>query len=406
MLRIKIMNNLLKFVGGNALAQIIIIIGTPILTRLYSPDDFGVYASFMSIILIVGVIGCGRYDQIMYNFDQQEKWETCFCNGQIISITLSLLIFLGLGIVYLFFLKFELVYFLIPPSIFTFAIIQLYTSYYSLTRQYKLIIKLNFLRSLTIVIFQYVLYNNSTMGLALGFLLSQIFCIAYCIYVSKIIYFRFNFDFFMKKNSMLSSVQSLSNSFSSQLPVFVIPMQYGFATLGLYGLAIRLTQIPITFFTNAVRPYILGELSQDKNNRTKVYKILWVSSLILLVIGLIGILLINSFATSFFKIYAGEEWGGAGEIAGVLSWWLLVAFANVTSTSYLTVVGRFKSLFIYDTVLLFFRGAVVICSVCWHLPFISFLYLYSMLGMIFNLGIIIYAIQCGYKNARHTNCNG
>ncbi|AXO39852.1 lipopolysaccharide biosynthesis protein [Enterobacter hormaechei] len=405
MLRNNVIRTLFKFVGGNALAQIIIILGTPILTRLYSPDDFGIYASFMSIILIIGVIASGRYDQIMYNFDQDEKWITCFCNGVIIALVLSVVMLFGLGAIYYCLDDFSLVYFLIPPSVFTFAVIQLYTSFYSLTRQYKKIIALNFLRSLSIIIFQYILYKNSSLGLALGFLLSQVICILYCIYASEFSYTKINFNFFMKKNATLSSMQSLSNSFSSQLPVFVIPGQYGFAALGLYGLAIRLTQIPITFFTNAVRPYILGELNKNKKNHQKIYKILWVSSSLLLILGALGIVLINLFAASFFRIYAGEEWTDAGEIAGVLSWWLLVAFANVTSTSYLTIMGRFKSLFIYDSVLLLFRGAIALYSVYYQLSFINFLYLYSMLGMIFNFGIIIYAIKCGYKNARYINCN-
>ncbi|WP_449549910.1 oligosaccharide flippase family protein [Lelliottia amnigena] len=395
----------MKFVGGNALAQIIIILGTPILTRLYSPDDFGVYASFMSIILILGVIASGRYDQIMYNFDQEDEWITCFCNGVIIAIVLSVVMLFGFGAIYFFVDESSLVYFLIPPSVLTFAVIQLYTSFYSLTRQYKTIIILNFLRSSTIIILQYILYKNSSWGLALGFLLSQVICIIYCMFVSKVFYKKINFNFFMKKNATLSSMQSLSNSFSSQLPVFVIPGQYGFAALGFYGLAIRLTQIPITFFTNAVRPYILGELNKNKRDNQKIYKILWLSSLMLLILGALGIILINLFATSFFKIYAGETWADAGEIAGILSWWLLVAFANVTSTSYLTIMGRFKSLFIYDSVLLIFRSSVALYSVYYHLSFVNFLYLYSMLGMIFNFGIIIYAIKCGYKNARYINCN-
>ncbi|EOI5752643.1 lipopolysaccharide biosynthesis protein, partial [Enterobacter hormaechei] len=159
MLRNNVIRTLFKFVGGNALAQIIIILGTPILTRLYSPDDFGIYASFMSIILIIGVIASGRYDQIMYNFDQDEKWITCFCNGVIIALVLSVVMLFGLGAIYYCLDDFSLVYFLIPPSVFTFAVIQLYTSFYSLTRQYKKIIALNFLRSLSIIIFQYILYK-------------------------------------------------------------------------------------------------------------------------------------------------------------------------------------------------------------------------------------------------------
>ena len=55
-------SDILKLVSGTAFAQIITILASPILTRLYSPEAFGFLAIFISITSIVGVIACMRYE--------------------------------------------------------------------------------------------------------------------------------------------------------------------------------------------------------------------------------------------------------------------------------------------------------------------------------------------------------
>lgn len=48
--------------GGTALGQALVIFASPILTRLYSPDDFGALAVFASLLGIVAVIASLRYE--------------------------------------------------------------------------------------------------------------------------------------------------------------------------------------------------------------------------------------------------------------------------------------------------------------------------------------------------------
>ncbi|EGW82559.1 glycosyltransferase [Escherichia coli STEC_94C] len=98
----KISTTISKVIGGNALAQIIVILGTPLLTRIYQPSDFGIYSTIMAVVLILGVIACGRYDQIMYNFDDKYSWYICFCNGLVIAICISLLCLIATGALFYF----------------------------------------------------------------------------------------------------------------------------------------------------------------------------------------------------------------------------------------------------------------------------------------------------------------
>ena len=52
----------LVLVGGTAFAHAITALALPILTRLYSPADFSTLAVFSSLLSIVAVAACFRFD--------------------------------------------------------------------------------------------------------------------------------------------------------------------------------------------------------------------------------------------------------------------------------------------------------------------------------------------------------
>ena len=54
--------NVLTLMTGTTIAQAIPIAISPILTRLYTPKDFGVLALFVAITSIFGSIANGRYE--------------------------------------------------------------------------------------------------------------------------------------------------------------------------------------------------------------------------------------------------------------------------------------------------------------------------------------------------------
>ena len=55
-------SNVVTIVTGTAIAQIIVILATPVITRLYGPEAFGLFALFSSIISILVTVGCLRYE--------------------------------------------------------------------------------------------------------------------------------------------------------------------------------------------------------------------------------------------------------------------------------------------------------------------------------------------------------
>ena len=54
--------DVLRLASGTGIAQAIGILAAPIVARLYAPDAYGIAATFVSIVAIVGVVACLRYE--------------------------------------------------------------------------------------------------------------------------------------------------------------------------------------------------------------------------------------------------------------------------------------------------------------------------------------------------------
>lgn len=391
---------ILNILLGNAFSQIILIIGTSILVRLYSPSEIGVSGVITSILLILGIIGCARFDQFIFQHNDTYNKNLSISSGisylisssTILLITLLLLYTLG---------YISLLFVLLYPLVISFSLIQLFTSALSLEKEYSITIRGNILRSLTLIISQIFLFKLGEYGLVLGIIISQVITVTY-LYIN---YHKITKDWFQLKIELnlyrikdvfYSSSHSIFSAMSSQLPVFTIPFLYNMQLLGYYMLGMKLTQLPITFFTNAIRPYILSELNSILYNKNKVFKIVLYGSIFLILLSLIGIILINIFGVVFFELYAGNEWAEAGVISGVLSLWLLTSFSNVIAISYLTILAKFKLLFYYDSLVLLARSGVVIFAYSLSLDFYTFILYFSLIGGITNLTIIFYAISLAF----------
>ena len=81
-------------------AQSLILLATPILSRLYNPEDFAALALFMAIYLIVGVAANLKYDQAIMLPKHNGESRTVFLLG----LTTSIIV--GLTLLFLLFLSF------------------------------------------------------------------------------------------------------------------------------------------------------------------------------------------------------------------------------------------------------------------------------------------------------------
>ena len=184
--------NILTLIFGSGLSHIIPFLLTPILTRLYSTSEYGLFGFFISLIAISTMISTGRY-HLAILLPKDENESNCI---KFISITLSLLfctlltiliyVFFKLNLFGSLFAKTQNLIFFLPLATLSFSLFDI--TNYTLNRngQYKDMsfarIFRSFSREVLSIIFG--IYTWGAKGLILGSILGNVIPVA--IYRNKI----------------------------------------------------------------------------------------------------------------------------------------------------------------------------------------------------------------------------
>ena len=86
--------NVITLVKGTTIAQAIPILISPILTRIYSPSEFGILAIYISLLSILSVISTGKYELAIMLPDDEEEAIQLIWLSFFMSVISSVIIFL------------------------------------------------------------------------------------------------------------------------------------------------------------------------------------------------------------------------------------------------------------------------------------------------------------------------
>ncbi|WP_127123119.1 lipopolysaccharide biosynthesis protein [Chryseotalea sanaruensis] len=322
---------------GTALSQIIPLAITPILTRLYTPDDFGLLALYLSTVSILTLVATGNYEKAIIMPKQDRDAVGIIKLAFLLSVSASLTILL-LTI----FLREQIarfynnpkiidLLFFVPFSVFSLAIYNIINTWFNRVKQYSVLSYNRVTKSSLSSVFSiaFGISKLATIGLIFSEFLGQLFATILFgrsfyrtnrgdfIATSKADMIRLAKDY--KKFPQFSLPADLLSMGSYQLPIFLFSKFFTQAVVGYYSLCIRVLDKPFIFFTNAVyevfRQKAMEDYNRDGNCRSiyiKTFKRLLVISLPIMSIFIIASPLI-------FKVVFGNEWEVAGHYARIIS---------------------------------------------------------------------------------------
>ena len=222
---------------GTFVSQIFLLSSTPLVTRLYSPEVFGIFALFTAITGVFAPIVCGRYNVAMVVVKNNHDGDTLFNLSLILS-----LVFCSILLLIFFFgetslkkllnaEKLNFWWFLIPVTIFLSSCREIIKSYLNRIKNYSLISKSEIFFSLIKIIILLVLgflgysFNGIFIAEIISILAVTIFLI---FFIKKIIKKNFSIEkkkIFItaqkyKEFPIYQSTSTLVNTIRIALPIF------------------------------------------------------------------------------------------------------------------------------------------------------------------------------------------
>lgn len=390
--------NVLILASGTAIAQAVPILISPILTRLYTPEDFGAFAIFMSITSIVSVIACGRYELAIMLPEKDEDAINVAAVAFLFNVFISSLFFLFI----LFFGDWLLevlnaknlgwLIYIAPLSVFlagTFSILNYTNNRFKL---YKDISKANIYKSLAGAVVQVIMgvLKFGAIGLVSGQLVSQ--------FISNTKLF-FNIKYLLRhldkdnvRNMGIRYINfpkyslwaGLLNTTGYQLVNVLIGAYYGQTQLGYYYLAFRVLGMPTSFIGSAISQVFYKQATDEKNKTGNIEKTFknTLKKLLLLSIPIFTIIFFT--VEPLFGVVFGENWKTAGLYAMILTPMFAINFIVNTFTLVPFIFGKNVVDFIFQL------GILIISIVVFLFDINNFVYLLVLYSFIMMFYYILY----------------
>ncbi len=369
--------NILILFSGSAIAQIITIAISPLLTRLYTPGDFGLLALYLSLCSILSVFASGRYDISLIEPADESKARGLMFASIRLTIFFCLLIALAL-----FVFKSQLSKLLgnqeieswliyIPITVFTMSCYSIFTYWLNRVKNFKAMNSSKIIYSVGVAGFSLGLAFTplGPTGLIIGTIVGQMLSVSFQwhMYIRnerglrRAEALKVMKEFVRYPKFLIPS--TLAGTVALESPIILFTRFFEPLVSGLFSFANRVTVTPMSFIGNSIGEVYRVRAAEHYQQHGECRRIFLSHVLFLVISGIIPWAILYFGGPKLFVFLFGAQWEVAGQLASILSfavWFQLVS----TPLSYTITLNHSQHL---DLFLQLFRllgtvGAILIGS--------------------------------------------
>lgn len=358
----------LQLVGGNIFVQAVSLLLSPILTRIYSPADYGVFAVYTSYLTILQIVACLRFEFfITVHKDEEKAYNNlifCLLLITIFGLILSLLIALC-GKPFFVFMRAEELYryiLFLPLSVAVAAAFNALSNWSIRLRNYRRVATANVAQGCSgggVSIIAGLLLH-SPIGLILGSIISQIAGLATLAKsvvesgaaasyrVQRTVLQRL-FRENIRGSLMFVGAQLMSIG-SLMLPSIILASTYGLQASGHFNLAMRVIGLPGYVFGTSVGQIFSGEAGDAVRNNPAELPAVFRKirrKCMLLSLAPLGIGAVSPF---IFGIIFGAQWREAGIYAAILSLFTAAQIAVSPTSTVMILCQKQRALLLLNII--------------------------------------------------------
>lgn len=348
--------------SGTVIAQLLALITAPLISRLYSPTEIGVYTLFTSVVATVVAVAGLRYDLGIV-------LPKSHGNARLLRNTVTVIIFVVSICVTLFMIPFagalakwlgnpELAPWLIYSglAVFTLSQVNSFNYWFTRTLQYRVISINRVQMSGSIAISQIVFslcHLGGVAGLVIGHILGQSLAAGTLMWKGRKqvegetapSLTRLQLLKRYKKMPLINGPNALVDAIRLNGIMMMIGALFSTDAVGQFGQAWRLMQAPVSLITGAISQVFYQKFaSTEKGNTTALVK---TSVKLSLISGFVPFAVIAIIAPWLFPWFLGSQWNESGLIGQALVPWLYLNVATSPISTVFLTIDRQQVLFAF-----------------------------------------------------------
>ncbi|RIH84445.1 Polysaccharide biosynthesis protein [Calidithermus roseus] len=403
------LRSILILAGGTALGQGVVVLFAPILTRIYTPADFGVLATFASIISVVVVMLSLRYEQAVVLPEQRQVAIA------LLGLSLSLVFALSFTMAIALWIKrdallrlggFHADFFWLLPLGFVGAGLYQVMNFWALRElAFEHIARTRLAQSLGMVLTQLGLGvaglgsvgllvgevvgrvggSWSLLVLLRGVTLQELFDVQKILYAAKR-YLRF---------PLYNAWAALLNTLSLQLPFLMLPSLFNNEVAGFFALAYRVLGLPSFLVGQAVGQAFLSKAAALQSAPEELAGLTTRTALGLLALGVAVFGIVAIGGAGLFGVFFGESWRQAGVYAQIMAPWYMLWLVSSPLSGLLAIREWQGAGLAFTVVELLTRGLALWVGAGLRSDVLTVV-LVALAGVAISLTALIWFLRAGY----------
>lgn len=407
--RSRFFNNVIAAMTGVAAAQLITFLSMPVITRLYTPQDFGLLATFTALIGILAPLATLSYtnaisipkdDDSAVSIAKLSIFSTIFI---VPSISIIIIVFGDYISILLNIENNKYILYLIP-------LIMIVSSFLSVAEQLSIRYGFFKVKAKSYVI---SILSANLLKIVFGYIYPTGLILILILTITKLVNFfilmksvpnrsEFNLynwlGFYGIKETAKKHIdfplyrlpQGIINGVTLGLPVVVITSFLGVASAGQYSLAILVLGAPVMLLGQVVGdvlyPRITRAILDKTEDATRLFDKI---NLFLFLISILIFSIIFLFGDIIFELLFGEQWIVAGQYAQWLSIWMAGVLITRSCIAAIPALNLQRFLLIYEVIGLIVRISVLYLGFYFLNSDINVIAIYSIFGLLLTILLLV-----------------
>ena len=387
------LNSILILISGTVIAQIISYSLSPLISRIYSPEEMSYLSLLTRIVSFFAVIATARYE---IAFPLPKRDEHAFSLYKTSFYIMIIVVFISVFSVLIIDL-FDVLDSVLNPILYFIPFGILFLAFNSQGLNWA--IRMKNLRAIRLSKILQSIFN-SVLGVVFGFLsfgyIGLIYAFLIGVLVSNIPFWKV---FYSTKNHMkifklrgrnYATLKSYSDFPKINLPhvlmdltkelfiAFYLIYSFDKEVLGLYDFSYRMLRLPIAIIGASISQVLFKKAADLMNEGKSLYILVRKTVIMLFFISIVPFGILFLYGSEIFSFVFGENWREAGHFSEIMAPWLMINFVVSPISQIPTALNKQKTFFILS----FISTLVLIITFLLNqiIPNINFTEILSLLG--------------------------